>query len=47
MQKLPEGLDWKRGDVCTKKEPSRLKKESRSRSAVTDEVKTLQFSCCW
>ena len=42
MQKLPEFPGRKRGDACTKKEPSRSKKETRSLSAVTGEVTTLK-----
>ena len=40
MQKLPEALNRKRGDACTKKEPSQQKKEACSLSAVTSGVIT-------
>ena len=38
MQKLPEAPDRKRGDACTKKEPTWRKKEAYSLSAVTSGV---------
>ena len=38
MQKLPEAPDRKRGSACTKREPSRQKKEACPLSAGTSRV---------
>ena len=43
MQKLPESPDRKWGDAYAKKRTSCQMKETRSLSAVTDEVTTLKI----
>ena len=42
MQKLPEAPDRKKGGACTKKEPSKQKKEASPLSAVNSGVTTTK-----